>query len=58
MAKRRQLAKRLSQGGQIMSEYAMMLVVFAAISVILLLVLASFTDYGLRLIILVALHNA
>ena len=58
MDSQRHSAERLRQRGQIMVEYSMMLLLFALVSVMMLLLLASFTDYGLRLIFLIALHNA
>jgi hypothetical protein len=40
-----------------MSEYALMLVCCTMATVILLLLLACFTDYGLRLSLLVVFHD-
>jgi len=58
MAKAVKAALRRRAGGQIMVEYAMALTLFALIAAMMLLLLASFTNYGLRLLFLIALHNA
>jgi len=42
--------------GQVMTEYAIMLAMFAGIAVILVLLLAVFTEYGWRLISLVSME--
>jgi hypothetical protein len=49
--------KLAAEKGQVLAEYAMMLALFAGVAVMLLLLLASFTDYGLRLVMLVAFHD-
>ena len=40
--------------GQILTEYALMLVAFVAVTCLLVLLLAAFTEYGWRLVSLVA----
>jgi len=58
MAKASMALARRRTGGQIMVEYAMVLTLFALVAAMMLLLLASFTNYGLRLLFLIALHNA
>lgn len=48
---------RKSRRGQVLSEYAIMMAMFAAVSIVLLLVLAAFTEYGFRMIYLVSIHD-
>jgi len=48
---------RLIQKGQVLAEYSMMLAMFAMVSVLMLLLLSNFVDYGLRLVMLVAFHD-
>lgn len=48
----KKLIKR--EEGQIMSEYAFVLAMFLAVSLIMLLLLAAFSEYSWRLISLVA----
>lgn len=44
------------ENGQVMTEYAIMLAMFAGIAVMLVLLLAVFTEYGWRLISLVSME--
>lgn len=43
------------ESGQVVSEYAIMMTMFIMVAVILLLLMAVFTEYGWRLVQLVAL---
>jgi hypothetical protein len=46
--------KKGNAAGQVMSEYAIMLAMFAGIAVLLVFLLAVFTEYGWRVLSLVS----
>ena len=50
------IESKKSENGQVMTEYAIMLAMFAGIAVMLVLLLAIFTEYGWRLISLVSME--
>lgn len=51
---RRSRKRGAGSGGQVMSEYAIMLAMFAMAALVFLLLLAGFLDYGWRVLALIA----
>lgn len=49
---------RARRNGQVLSEYVLMLAAFTMATIVLLMVMASLTDYGLRLLLLVAFQDS
>ncbi len=49
---------RARQKGQVLSEYALMMAAFTMAAIVLLMVMSSLTDYGLRLLLLVAFQDS
>lgn len=46
--------RKKSCGGQVLAEYALMLAMFAAVSAVLLFLLAVFSDFSWRVLALIA----
>lgn len=51
------IESKKSENGQVMTEYAIMLAMFAGIAVMLVLLLAIFTEYGWRIVYLTCSHD-
>lgn len=49
---------KAGQRGQVLSEYALMLAAFTMATIVLLSVMAGLSDYGLRLLLLVAFQDS
>ena len=50
------IVKQRRQSGQVLAEYAALLAMFVAVSAVLVLLAAVFTEYGWRVVSLVSLE--